>query len=1395
MQKIESEKSIGDIIEIIREDWHKKNHREEIASQLKMYVPSVLGSRQQSCDEDKTIAEVVMHRFLDNEDRLLLLLGEHGSGKSFFSHWLAHNTWQSKSEWIPILINLPNVKISKGFFERYLHKKYRLSVDDIVLLRKSSRILLILDSYDQMKEKFRGGNLYQLGELQRWDIKVVITCGLDFIRQFAPAEQQQAQVFDPYQESPVIMVAGWDKYYLQPWDHKTQLPAYISIWKERYPDIVIPELDYYETISLIPGLAELSTNPLMLRMIMYALPKIIEYYSQKDTPKNYSLTRLELYGAFTETWFEDQRDSLSQSGLIDDSWARTILYDYREYCQQLATLMWSIKVNSVRYNQKVMSSTANDNNIRKSPRLKKEFWNPFFELEGGFKGDINRPLPLIRLGALLKVSDDSRYAFQENGLLEYFASTKIFDNVVNCIGLPLGLEINSHSLKHNPAMIRFGVDYIARHAGFVQVLLRFVQDYKHDSRIKVAAENAAAILSAKDNKDLLFNQISGMQKPAFFCEELDANVLSCAFSPNGHYYVALTENSVTVYEAKTHLRLSRHFPYLLQGDKLSAFSFLACSDSLLLSTEKGFLVAFSILKGKILRQWAAHAEAVSAVAISRDGCWVLSSSCTGELKLWDLKSENLIANWQGHDLTINALVFSLDGTWAISASDDMTIKRWDTATGQCLATWMGHKGAVKALAMSASGHWVVSGSADNKLKLWHVHKNVCELTMNEHRSPVTSLAISHDGYTVFSGSEDKTVKQWICRTGKSKTTWKGHGGSISTLAVSPDGRWLLTGSHDKTIKRWECGNSELVRHCANVDSLVFNSDERWAVSSSVDQTIKCWDITRGYSTATWHGHFFPSSPVVLSQDDLWAFSGYRDGSIRRWQCSGGQFDARWLAHAGAVNTLVVSPDNRWVLSGSDDKTIKRWNSLTFECLGIWKGHTGVINGLKLSMDGRWAFSGSRDTTIRRWDVARGECISTWYGHTASVSALVLSSDNQWVLTGAEDKTIKKWQAATGQCLSTWETLENHVNALALNYDGQLAISSDGLNMIIWQVTTGQQLKKIEFNTVVSTITWSSKHPHQFLLGTIDGVVSLWNFNVEKLKIKLEWQSKESLPLVSSRLVEESTTIGNSTQSKSKNSGQPGVLRSRLESSASAIKLTAIESQCLAWQQFDDLNPVQSLFNPALILKPDNWVVSVVRHKRNDAKTEFFLILESVEDDCYRIRRVDHVISRRHEFIIPKNGTSGRSGNLIGQRYIEIIDKSVEETKMIVSKSCARSVEINSSQGCELLANIRKDQNECILRASSEVGSRYRMFNVSIAPEKHDNEQWCEQHLKRVGVKALGSYPLIKGLIYELISSDTSSSADASSLDPDEFMGESIVDCVDGEEDEDVSYIRRVCAIM
>ncbi|XP_071736463.1 protein JINGUBANG-like isoform X3 [Rutidosis leptorrhynchoides] len=169
--------------------------------------------------------------------------------------------------------------------------------------------------------------------------------------------------------------------------------------------------------------------------------------------------------------------------------------------------------------------------------------------------------------------------------------------------------------------------------------------------------------------------------------------------------------------------------------------------------------------------------------------------------------------WVHHVDAISALALSKDGSLIYSGSWDRTFKVWRTSDYKCLeSVWNAHDDAISAIAVSHD--CVYTGSADRKIKVWKRHdgekKHRLVDTLEKHKSAVNALALSADGSVLYSGACDRSIIVWEKQVSGGEGrhmavagALRGHSKAILCIAVADD--IVFSGSADKTIRIWRRG--------------------------------------------------------------------------------------------------------------------------------------------------------------------------------------------------------------------------------------------------------------------------------------------------------------------------------------------------------------------------------------------------------------------------------------------------------------------------------------------------------------------------------------------------------------------------------------------------------------
>ena len=323
-------------------------------------------------------------------------------------------------------------------------------------------------------------------------------------------------------------------------------------------------------------------------------------------------------------------------------------------------------------------------------------------------------------------------------------------------------------------------------------------------------------------------------------------------------------------------------------------------------TDDNFIRLCDTTTGLELERYAGHAGAVTAVALSGDGGFIVSGSADKTVRRF---LPTVVAAVKAHEGPLTGLVVSADSTQAFTAGADKAVVLWSLDKLKEIRRFTGPAVAIKSISASSDGHWLAGGGEDKNLILWSVENAKPVLTVPTP-SAIGAVAVSSDGGTVVAAGADKIVRTYGLQTSANPpvatlvSEGKLHSEPITAVALAADDHTLLTASADKTVKSWFAASraprATYVGHTGPVYSLAFSADSKTLAERQRRQDRAAVERCRWQADRHWQGAHR---------------AGNRRGVPTRWAAVG-QLLARWLG-------IVLEPNGR--RSRPDQGYGRRWS--------------------------------------------------------------------------------------------------------------------------------------------------------------------------------------------------------------------------------------------------------------------------------------------------------------------------------------------------------------------------------------------------------------------------------------------------------------------------------------
>ena len=317
-----------------------------------------------------------------------------------------------------------------------------------------------------------------------------------------------------------------------------------------------------------------------------------------------------------------------------------------------------------------------------------------------------------------------------------------------------------------------------------------------------------------------------------------------------------------------------------------------------------------------------------SIEFSPDGKTLAVGKYQG-VELWDLETQRIIHTYEPHAGEVRSLKFSSQGT--SDTEDNQTtplklyasggiaaqsgeIRIWDVASEELINSFEIHGDTIESITLNPSSTTLLTASMDE-------YSAVLNLTMLEdaavpideqatwltqHVGRVLCTLYHPDGTYFVTGSEDKTIKVWDPDTFNVLVSLDANDDAVYSLAYSTEEGVIVSGSADNTVRTWRVAPTEnsgrrdtptmigaLVREYNGHEGAVYSVDcgmvsrrgsNRMTViaSGSADTSVIIWNLRSGNRYRVFDESTDAVYAVKFSPNGGFVAAGGRDGKLRIW---------------------------------------------------------------------------------------------------------------------------------------------------------------------------------------------------------------------------------------------------------------------------------------------------------------------------------------------------------------------------------------------------------------------------------------------------------------------------------------------------------------------------------
>ncbi|KAF8555339.1 WD40 repeat-like protein [Imleria badia] len=222
---------------------------------------------------------------------------------------------------------------------------------------------------------------------------------------------------------------------------------------------------------------------------------------------------------------------------------------------------------------------------------------------------------------------------------------------------------------------------------------------------------------------------------------------------------------------------------------------------------------------------------VGALAVSRDGKWVVSGTGFIRITVWNAESHSKAKEFTGHSSYVRAVDVSQDGTRTVTGSEDGTVCIWSLPDSQRLLGPLQLPNHVVAVKFSPDGHLIATATWKRfSVQIYdsQTGHRLVDVPIHVSSQFNQSLAWARDGKQLFVLSVDGDIYCLDTSNGATLSKWRIHNSSNARcIALASNGKFIAA-SAGSSVSFWDTTTRKqigsTIRHQADVVSMAISKN-------------------------------------------------------------------------------------------------------------------------------------------------------------------------------------------------------------------------------------------------------------------------------------------------------------------------------------------------------------------------------------------------------------------------------------------------------------------------------------------------------------------------------------------------------------------------------------------